>query len=110
MDLNFQKTVIIVATIALIVLLAIIGITLHYHKTNITFPPVTSKCPDYWDISGNLCLNTQNLGNNCGKSFKYTDNKYKGSRGDCEKAKFARHCDINWQGITTNSDICNHKQ
>ena len=109
MAINFQKTVIIVATIALIVLLTIIGITLYSHKTNVKYPPVVSKCPDYWEISGNKCINVKNLGNNCGKSFDYTSNKFKGSKGDCAKAKFARNCDITWQGITTNSDICKQK-
>ena len=31
-------------------------------KKNIKFPPIISPCPDHWDISGNLCINSNNTG------------------------------------------------
>lgn len=106
MDLNFQKIVIVVAIVFLILILTIIGITLYNHQKSIQFPPVISNCPDYWDVSGNLCINSQNLGKDCGKTLNFNSQKFKGSKGDCNRAKVARNCNITWQGITTNADVC----
>ena len=42
----------------LILILTIIGRTVVSENSKQQFPPVLSKCPDYWDVSGELCLNT----------------------------------------------------
>ena len=107
MALNFQKIVLIVATVFLVFVLIIVGITLYSQHTDVKFPPVISACPDYWDISDNLCINTHNLPNEgCGNSFDF--DQFKGHNADCKKARQARQCGLTWQGITTNPDICDH--
>ena len=110
MSFTFQKIVLIVATIFLVFILFVVGITLYSHHTDVKFPPVISACPDYWDISGNItsgyvCNNTHELDSGgCGSSFNF--DKYKGHNADCLKAIQARKCGLTWQGITTNPDIC----
>ena len=87
--MNFQKKVIIVATIILIGLLVFVGYAIQKDKGEATFPPVTAECPDYWDSVNNECVNT-----------------YKGNDGPCEKYKWAKNCKTSWDGITNMPNIC----
>ena len=60
--LNFQRIVLIIAIIMLIVAMIFIGYALYKQSSNITWPPETPQCPDYWttDASGN-CTNPENI-------------------------------------------------
>ena len=60
-NLNLQKIVLIVAIVSFIFAVMVI-----YYKTlqaskSTRLPPVTTKCPDYWDLSSNLCINTNGM-------------------------------------------------
>ena len=57
--MNFQKIVITIAVILLILSLAFIGTAINSEKKNIVYPPVIAECPDYWkhDIENNKCIN-----------------------------------------------------
>ena len=65
-DINFQKALLLVAIIALI-----LAILVSAYKLNVvaiagqSWPPIVAPCPDYWDLSGAYCINTtnQNYGN-----------------------------------------------
>jgi uncharacterized protein YxeA len=123
---GFQKIVLTVAIIVFILLLIFIGSVLYQNKYGSAFPPFVSNCPDYWldmektvtnvnsDDSDNSksnikCYNVKNLGNpSCQKEMDFSGDMWSGSDGDCRKYKWAKGCDLTWDGITNNEDICNN--
>jgi hypothetical protein len=56
--LNFQRIVIIIAIIMLIVAMVFIGHALYRQSSAGSWPPETPKCPDYYtrDASGNCVV------------------------------------------------------
>jgi hypothetical protein len=62
-NLNLQKIVLIVATSSLIFAVIIIYYKSLKASKNIALPRVTTKCPDYWDLSSdrNACVNTNGM-------------------------------------------------
>jgi len=44
----FQKVVLTIATVLLIICLIFIGVMLYQSKYSAKFPPVKGGCPDYW--------------------------------------------------------------
>jgi hypothetical protein len=119
MEFNFQKIVLTIAIVIFIILIIFISIILRNNKYSVKFPPTVSQCPDYWidmpDQSGthNLnpsqtCTNIKNLGNvSCDKTMDFTGDFWQGSFGMCNKYKWAKSCDLTWDGITNNPNICN---
>lgn len=106
--MGFQQTVLLIAGVLLIGLLALFGYSLS-KSTNSgeNWPPVIGDCPDYWtDLSGNgmACVNTHSLGT-CNiptsgsknpmafDSTTYPDN--------CSKYNWATNCGVTWDGITS---------
>ena len=67
--LNFQRIVIIIAIIMLIVTMIFIGYALYNQSTaSGAWPPEAPKCPDFWTVTANKdgttsCKNTGNF--NC---------------------------------------------
>lgn len=59
---NFQRIVILIAIVLLIVSMVFIGHALYKQSTDVSWPPKIPKCPDYWtiDASGN-CTNPNKL-------------------------------------------------
>ena len=110
----FQKTVATVAIVILIITLCIIGIALYRAKYHSKYPPVIANCPDYWDASGNLdisnnfvCVNSMNLGSStCSNQMNFSTPSWQGRNSLCQKYKWAKSCDLTWDGITDNADIC----
>jgi hypothetical protein len=123
MEFNFQKIVLSIAIVMFIIMLIFIAVVLYKSKYNVKFPPTVSQCPDYWidkhdqNGSNNLnndnnqtCTNVKNLGNvSCDKTIDFTTAFWKGATGACNKYKWAKSCDLTWDGITNNSTICNSK-
>jgi len=109
---SFQKIVMNIAIFLLIVLLIISGIVLYKSKKNVTYPPVTANCPDYWiddgsSKNGSLCKNVKNLGKpSCKKEMDFSSSLWSGHRGLCNKSRWAKSCDLTWDGITGNNNIC----
>ena len=72
-DINFQKGFLLVA--ALILVMVLLNVAYKLSKTDALeaegWPPKIAPCPDYWDLSGNYCINTngQNLGNVSGNTL-----------------------------------------
>ena len=104
---SFQKNVLIVALVILIVTLLIIGITIKQTK-NEQWPPIIGDCPDYWiDLSGNggQCVNVKDLGT-CKSTSQghftqdFTSPAFTGSNGLCSKYNWATNCGVSWDGIT----------
>tara|TARA_B100001142_G_scaffold326875_1_gene383293 strand:- start:1071 stop:1424 length:354 start_codon:yes stop_codon:yes gene_type:complete len=114
----FQTIVLIVAISILSLCLIFIGVALYYHKDAEKYPPVQASCPDYWlDISDKYddghvhCKNIHGLGKGCTQSGKneimsFTSSKWLGNHGTCNKRKWARHCDLTWDGVTNSSLTC----
>lgn len=67
-DINFQKALLLVAIIALILAILVSAYKLKSSVINIAgqnWPPTVAPCPDYWDLSGDYCINSS--GQNQGK-------------------------------------------
>ena len=74
----------------------------------VKFPPIISGCPDYWDINeAGDCVNTNNLGVGAPQTASFSDNKYKGQGGKCQKYIWAEPYNLSWDGITNKSANCN---
>ena len=106
----FQKTVLIIATVLLIVILVVIGILLSKTSESDSWPPIVGDCPDFWvDMSGNgeACFNSQSLGtcNLPSKDKQNTKNfneaHFNGENEECSKYKWANTCKVTWDGITS---------
>lgn len=112
MDL-FQQIVITIAIIFLVIFLIYIAFMMHYNKTKSVYPPVTGNCPDYWidQSTGNSsnCVNVKNLGKSsasCPKNMDFNTSLFSGGTGLCAKSVWAKNCDLTWDGITNNVNIC----
>lgn len=108
--MGFQKLILTIATVVLILSLIVIGMSLSKAKINQTWPPMTGDCPDYWiDLTGNgeQCFNRHRLGTcnipSKGNSNTMNFNKppFTGTDGTCAKYKWANSCKVTWDGITS---------
>jgi hypothetical protein len=106
---GFQKIVLIIAIIVLIITLVFFGLVLG-GSSGETWPPLVPDCPDWWiaDGSGNntTCINVKDLGTCSAQSgkkhqnMKFTSSIFTGDNGMCAKYKWADNCDVSWDGIT----------
>ena len=125
--MNFYKTTFTIMIVVLIICLAIIGTTIAYSNDSVKFPPITSKCPDYYKLTDSGCVSqitgvetkstitfNGSHGTSCtninfkdGTIFSNKDNGGMGPESAlCEKKKWAKACGVNWDGITSNDNIC----
>ena len=115
--MNFYKTVCMVALAILTVSLAFIGSALANSSKDVQFPPNIAKCPDnyviVYDEYGKFksCINSSvSSGTGCReRSFKKKKFSIPGigpTSGACEKKKWARDCNVDWDGLTNNAEIC----
>jgi len=106
----FQKSVATVAIIILIITLTFIGIALYRQAYNSSYPPVIANCPDYWDVSGNLCINSMQLskdkGSSCQGPMDFTAPGWNNSSGMCRKYQWTKKCNLTWDGISDNAELC----
>ena len=117
---NFNITVLIVATVLLILGLIIIGFFIVKSIEDSEYPPVISDCPDYWDVdfsnNGFIQCNKNNAPTNTGSSntaecpayptASFNDATKSDADKLCLKHKWAKDCNIHWDGITNNSQAC----
>jgi hypothetical protein len=106
---GFQKTVLIIAIIVLIITLVVMGLVLSSGSGE-TWPPSVPVCPDWWiaDGSGNnsTCINVKDLGVCPAQSGKKHQNMnfnssiFTGDNGTCAKYTWANKCKVTWDGIT----------
>jgi hypothetical protein len=113
----FNKIVLMVATILLILGLIIIGIIIVRTLEGQVFPPVVTECPDYWNVAYNnsgeiICRNNHiNSGYSTNQCRNFPTSKFSAngtSANDiiCEKFNWAKQCNIHWDGITNNPKAC----
>ena len=101
---NFQRIVIYLGVVLLLIALILIGYTFYTSKVTEQWPPIIGDCPDYWvDTSGNggNCVNTHSLGTCSANTMNFSVAPYIGSTGLCAKYKWANTCGITWDGITS---------
>ena len=108
---NFQRIVMTVAIVILIICLIAIGIAMYNSKYSKVYPPVVADCRYYWldlgDVGGADCVNVKNLGSdNCNKTMNFTTDVWTGDDGLCYKSKWAKACDLTWDGVTNNTNAC----
>jgi hypothetical protein len=108
---NFNKLVVTISCLLFVALIVVIYYQLLNFKsksTSKTWPPVVSKCPDYWEDNGQNgsdCVNVQNLGTcpaEAGKTvlhMDFTKADYTGSMGACNKYNWANRCGLFWEGV-----------
>ena len=106
---GFQKIVLIIAIIVLIITLVFVA-TLLGGSSGETWPPLLPECPDWWiaDGSGNntTCINVKDLGVCPAQSGKkhqnmnFNSSPFTGDNGLCAKYQWADKCDVSWDGIT----------
>ena len=98
---NFQKIVLIVASVILILCLVIIGVLLRNRQFNIKFPPEIGNCPDYYTSGPNdTCNNTIGLkvkNPNCSTGNFST---FTGEGANVKKCNWSKQCGVTWDGIT----------
>jgi hypothetical protein len=108
---SFQITVLAIAAIVLIIILAVMGVTLGKLKNKLVYPPIANQCPDYWrvasdntsctiPIKGNL--NAGTIYNSSG-SVSFT-NPVPGYNDGNNTINFT---DPGW--VLNNSAVCNQK-
>ena len=101
---SFQSTTVLIFSVLLIVIFVTIAISLHIAKKKEKWPPIIAQCPDYWiddSINGSKCVNIKNLGNcKSSKTMDFNTPYFRGSDGTCNKYKWAKSCDLTWDGIT----------
>ena len=108
---SFQNTVLLISSIILVLYLLFVAYLMHKTKATIAYPPVVADCPDYWldQSNGNssACINTKNLGkSSCPATMDFSTSNWIGNQGLCNKAKWAKACDLTWDGITNNAKSC----
>jgi hypothetical protein len=66
-DINFQEGFLLVAVVILV--MVILNVAYKLNKEDDKVNPIVAPCPDYWDLSGAYCINTngQNIGHESGE-------------------------------------------
>ena len=101
---DFQKMVAMVALCILVVVLIILAIMLIIQKNDEKWPPYSSTCPDYWDVSNNVCISPNDaIGNN--KKGCQSNSTLVSDTNGCVKLDYATHCALTWDGITNNKHL-----
>lgn len=101
---NFQRIVLIIALVLLVVFAIILTYVLYQTNTNQQWPPYIPNCPDYWvstmDGSSNVICNYNKKNPfNVGSCKNVVDKNVSGLTS-CDKYNWATGCDIVWDGIT----------
>lgn len=103
--MSVQKTVLIIATIMLVLTLSFIGYMMYIAKSSIQYPPEISECPDYWKVVGlEKCENVMNLGT-CQGIQDFSSPEWQGQAGLKKKNEWAKGCGVVWDGVTNNTSL-----
>lgn len=106
MEFKFQTIVLLISVVILVILFVIIAIMVYRKRFTETFPPIIATCPDYWEDKSNgdssKCVNVKSMGT-CGITNKdFSGTNWTSREGICNKASWARSCNLTWDGITNN--------
>ena len=128
-SMNFQKWIIVIFTIILVIILIYLGMNINKPNTSKPWPPLTANCPDYWaDVNGDgsNCVATKDNNTGSWTSFNrlvpittasdptasfisavpnFATGQYIGAKGTCEKYKWANTNQVSWDGITYGTSL-----
>ena len=106
--MTFQKIVVTIAIVFLVLALIAFGVALYNKKFKATYPPIIADCPDYWVDNEGTCINSKNLGKaSCPKRFNIDAvERELGANAMCLKQQWAKACDLTWDGVTNYPDAC----
>lgn len=105
----FQKTVLIIASVVLVICFIIAGYVIHSSNTGEVWPPIIGECPDYWKDEGDkgsACVNSHRLGScnlpsgDDSNSMNFNVAPFNTSSGSCSKYTWAKSCGVTWDGLT----------
>ena len=112
---NFQKSILIAALIIFIMFMLLVSTMLNNAKESSIFPPEVPTCPDYWENitdkpnGKGICRKTLESApgkkGSCEQDMDFSVAPYNGPDGRKEKCKWAKNCEIEWDGIT-NMELC----
>ena len=101
--MSFQKVVLIVAIIALILTLSVIGYMMYYAEQSKPYPPIdgVSQCPDKWTAKNGSCINkiSDSKKNNIGNFI--LEHRYCGLTGETSSNSLCPDVNNNIQNTTT---------
>ena len=113
--MDFYKSLFMGTIIFLIIVLAIVGYCMSLANKNQVYPPSIGDCPDHYSLNGKFCVAGSNLGVidrdiSCVK-MDFTDSRYTiagsgSSSGLCAKKIWANQCQVKWDGVTNNDNLC----
>lgn len=110
-----EKTVFISTIVILVFTLSLVAYILKITKKKYIYPPYINNCPDYYQLNSfGDCYDKNNIFNkNDNKCYIENFNKalYQNSgtgaeSGLCKKKRWATNCNVSWDGITNNSELC----
>ena len=125
--MTFQKVVLTISIVLLILCLIFIGVMLYQSKYSAKFPPVTGACPDYWvnlgpqkDHNGmSMCVPPGFVDPDTGKKVspaiagygsQCKEPKYVASSPSnseiCDLTRWAKKCNLSWDGVTNSHTVC----
>jgi hypothetical protein len=104
--MSFQKTIINIAVVTLIIMLGFIGYMMYKSSADTQYPPDVAECPDYWTVVGlERCQNKMGLGS-CGGGIKdFSGADWQGQGGLKKKLEWSKGCGLVWDGVTNNTSI-----
>jgi len=114
--MSFQYTILKVAIFVLVAFLTFIGYKMYKDRLSDAEQRIVGSCPDYWrltttaDGKKTICDNVKNLGKRtCSKQMDFSVQPYNLQDGLCRKFKWAKGCDLTWDGVTNDVNACKKK-
>lgn len=110
-----EKTVFISTIMILVITLSLAAYILNITKKKYIYPPYINRCPDYYHLNTFGDCYDKNEVFNAKEHKCYIENFNKslyqnaGSNtesGSCKKKRWADNCNVTWDGITNNSELC----
>tara|TARA_A200000159_G_C7050959_1_gene226128 strand:- start:156 stop:545 length:390 start_codon:yes stop_codon:yes gene_type:complete len=109
--MSFQRIVLTVALVTLIIVLCIVAYLIHAAKEDVAFPPETPACPDYFESRGEQkCENVQGLGNAApgvtnfaianGATMSCPKNQPCSESALVARCKWAKQHGLTWDGVS----------
>lgn len=112
--MSFQYTILKVALFVLVVFLGFVGYKMYKNRLDDIEHRIIGSCPDYWVLNAvdgkTRCENVKNLGKStCSKTMDFSVQPWNLQDGLCRKFKWAKGCDLTWDGITNDINVCKKK-
>ena len=113
--MSFQRIVLTVALVTLIIVLCIVAYLIHAAKEDAAFPPETPACPDYFEARGGQdCENVQGLGNGApgvtnfatamGGSLSCPKNQPCSNSALKARCTWAKQHGLTWDGVSNRTE------